>query len=416
MNIQEISKAFSNCECGNKHEFNIKDIVVESNATNRLGEILKKNKFPKNILVVADKTTLSVSQGIQKALKDFNATYYIYEELRVATMQEVNKIEDLIKGQDIGVLAVGTGSIHDTCRMATARQSKMLCLFATAPSMDGFASYNAPIVDNNFKITYEAKSPEVIIADTKILASSPSELKSAGFGDMVAKYVALIDWQVSHLITGESYCKRVAGLTRYATDKVFEMADKVTLNDEECAKKIFEGLILTGIAMSFTKTSRPASGTEHIMAHFIECKELLENKLPNYHGRDVGVCTLKVLKYYQKLSKFKKVTCEKEKINWNDVKEAYSKLYPEVEKLNTPDTITDSIDPRKIEENWEEIVSIIKSVPSYEEVKKKMKTAGCDLTFRDIKKPRKLVKTCLRYHPYMRRRLSLYRLSFMIKK
>ena len=151
------------------------------------------------------------------------------------------------------------------------------------------------------------------------------------------------------------------------------------------------------------------------MAHFIECKELLKNKLPNYHGRDIGVCTLKVLKYYQKLSKLKKVVAKKEEINWQDVKNAYEELYLEVGKLNTPDTITDGIDPKKIEENWGEIVKIIKSVPSYTEVKNKMKIAGCDLTFKDINKPKKLVKICLKYHPYMRRRLSLYRLSFMLK-
>ena len=76
--------------------------------------------------------------------------------------------------------------------------------------MDGFASYNAPLTDANFKITYSAKAPEVIIADTKILAASPAELKSAGFGDMIGKYVGLIDWQVSSLVSGEYYCEKVA--------------------------------------------------------------------------------------------------------------------------------------------------------------------------------------------------------------
>ena len=50
--------------------------------------------------------------------------------------------------------------------------------------------------------------------------------------------------------------------------------------------------------MSFTKTSRPGSGTEHIMAHFWECMELLDGKTPNYHGEDVGVTTLIMLRYY----------------------------------------------------------------------------------------------------------------------
>ena len=126
------------------------------------------------------------------------------------------------------MLAVGTGSVHDPCRLANARHNVPLCLFATAPSMDGFASYSAPIVNGNFKITYPAKCPEVIIGDTKILADAPAELKSAGFGDMISKYIALIDWQVSNLLTGESYCERVAALTRRATDQIFAMAGSVT--------------------------------------------------------------------------------------------------------------------------------------------------------------------------------------------
>ena len=73
--------------------------------------------------------------------------------------------------------------------------------------MDGFASYSSPLVENGFKASYPAKSPEVVIGDTKILANAPNELKSAGFGDMISKYVALIDWQVSTLITGELYCE-----------------------------------------------------------------------------------------------------------------------------------------------------------------------------------------------------------------
>ena len=130
----------------------------------------------------------------------------------------------------------------------------------------------------------DAKCPEVIIGDTKILAAAPAALKSAGFGDMVSKYIALIDWQVSNLLTGESYCERVAALTRQATDQIFAMAGRVTKRDEKTAAAIFESLLLTGIAMSFTKTSRPGSGTEHIMAHFWECMELLDSKTPNYHG------------------------------------------------------------------------------------------------------------------------------------
>lgn len=415
MDFQKLIDKFKNCPCGQKHECGIKDIRIGSGITAEVGDILRKNAFPAKLLLVADKTTLAVARGIRESLKDFALTFLIYDTLRVATMADVRKVEGFIDAGAEGVLAVGTGSVHDICRLACAHKNKPLCLFATAPSMDGFASYSAPIVDHNFKITYEAKSPEVIIADTKILAAAPNDLKSAGFGDMAAKYVALIDWRVSHLITGEAYCEHVADLTKYAADIVMDMADKITLNDEAAAAKIFEGLLLTGIAMSFTKTSRPGSGCEHIMAHYIECKELLENKVPDYHGEDVGVMTLIMLKVYDKLLKLPSVKCHAEQNDWKKIEEVYGPLAEDMKKMNTPKTLTADISPQTIEENFEKIKKIICSVPDYQTVREKMEKAGCKITYEQIGKSRALMEEALVYHPYMRRRLSLFRLTKMMR-
>ena len=414
IDLVALKKEFENCPCGVKHELNVKDIRVGSKITSKTGEILKENNFPTNILFVADKTTLAVSEGILDALKDFTLTFKIYDNLREATVSEVNVIKSLLINVD-GVISVGTGSLNDICRMASAELNKPLCIFATAPSMDGFASYNAPLTDGNFKVTYSAKTPEVIIADTAILASAPTILKGAGFGDMVGKYVGLIDWQVSHLITGEYYCEKVAALTKSATDKIMALADRVALNDEESAGAVFEALLLTGIGMSFTKTSRPASGTEHILSHFWECKKLLDGQLSDFHGRKVGVATLLIMDKYNELLQLESVKAKPEVIDWEDVYNNYGELSAEVKKLNTPDTITDGINPRLIEENWQKIREIIASVPTKEEIRTAMIKAGAPTTTEEIAVSENLKKQGLKYHPYMRRRLSLYRLSYMLE-
>lgn len=412
-NFRELIDSYQNCSCGVEHRCDIQDIRVGSGLVHRVGEILRENQFPQRLLLVADRNTLRAADGILESLKEFQIQTYIYEELRVATMDDVRLVESWFDRVD-GVIAVGTGSIHDPSRMACARQKKPLCLFATAPSMDGFASYNAPIVDGNFKTTHPAKCPEVVIADTKILAEAPAALKSAGFGDMISKYIALIDWQVSHLLTGEHYCERVAALTRHATDRLMSMADKVTLADEEAAGAVFESLLMTGIAMSFTLTSRPGSGTEHIMAHYWECQELLEGKTPNYHGEDVGVSTLMILRYYNELAQKRTIRAHKEQNNWEEIYADYGPLAEDVRRLNTPDTITDPIDPAELERRWPEILQIIASVPSYEACLAAMKQAGCKTTIAEIGKNPDFVARSFRYHPYMRRRLSLRRVANMI--
>lgn len=415
--IMEIIKEFTNnnCECGVLHETAIKDIQVASGIVGKVGDILRKNNFSKKLLLVADKNTLKASDGIIESLRGFDIEYRVYDDIRVAQMHHVEELEKIIDGRDISILSVGTGSVNDPCRLAAARRNKKLCIFATAPSMDGFASYSSPIVKDGFKSSYPAKSPEVIIADTKILADSPNELKSAGFGDMVAKYVGLVDWQISSLLTGEYYCARVADLTRDAVDRLMKMADKVTLKDEETAKQIFEALLMTGIGMSFVKNSRPASGSEHIISHLVECKELQKGIIPNYHGKDIGVCTLETLKYYEKLAGYKKVSVHRENADWDSIYEFYGSMSESVKELNTPDTIADGIDCNLLEKNWQKIRDIIHSVPSYNECKAAMIKAGCAITIDDIGKDRKFFYDCMKYSPYMRRRLTLLRIAPMIE-
>lgn len=413
LNFRALIDSFRDCGCGMDHRCGIHDIRIGSGLVTQAGEILQENGFPRRLLLIGDRDTLAAAAGLEESLTGFKVTRHCYDTLRVATMDDVRLVEDYLDRVD-AVVAVGAGSIHDPSRLACARRNKPLCLFATAPSMDGFASYNAPIVDGGFKTTHAAKCPEVIIADTKILAAAPKALKSAGFGDMISKYIALIDWQVSHLVTGEAYCPRVAELTRTAADRLMTMADRVTLEDEETAAAVLESLLMTGIAMSFTRTSRPGSGTEHILAHYWECIELLEGKIPNFHGEDVGVATLLTLREYEALAGRETVTAHPEVNDWDAVYRAYGPLAGDVRKLNTPDTITDGIDPRVIEEKWPEIRAIVRSVPDYDACYRAMKAAGCKTTIAEIGKDPAFVAESLLYHPYMRRRLSLRRLARMV--
>ena len=403
------------CNCGRVHETAVRDVVAEPGAVNKVGEILMRNSFPKDLLLVADKNTLKAAEPITDSLSGFNVSYKIYDDLRVAKMEHVEEIQGLIKGRDIAVLSVGTGSVNDICRLASSRENKRLCIFGTAPSMDGFASYGAPIVKGGFKSSYASKSPEVIIADTEILAAAPTELKSAGFGDMMAKYIGLIDWQISHLLTGEYYCEKIATLTREAADEIMGMADSVTKNDPHTAGKIFEALLKTGIGMSFSQNSRPASGSEHIIAHLIECVELCDGKIPNFHGEDVGVCTLEMLKYYNSLDECPSIKADCEKVDWDDVYAFYGDMASDVKKLNEPENCIDPVTPEILKENWSAIRKIIKSVPGYDEVKEAMEKAGCKITVSDIGKSEKLFSDCVKYSPYMRKRLTLLRLKDMIK-
>lgn len=413
LDLAAIKQEFSDCECGQAHPLTLKCVRAESGLVHHVGHILTAQAFPKRLLLVADNQTIRASTGIRESLADYSVKEIIYDNFRHAELKESKRIQVLAEDTE-AILAVGTGSIHDVCRYAAAQANLPLCLFATAPSMDGFASYNAALTDGYFKESFAAKTPEIILADTQILARSPKELKASGFGDMVAKYVALIDWQVSHLLINERYCPRVASLTRQAVDRLMAMSKKIQDENEQSAKAVFEGLLLTGIAMGFTKTSRPASGTEHILSHFWECMTLLEGHLSDYHGKKVGVATLLIMDVYERLAAYKAVDTFPEKVDWNEIYQAYGPLSDQVRRLNSPETITDRIDPERIKAVWPKIREIIHSVPSAAIIRKAMTKAGCALTTDAIGISDRLRDLGLTLHPYLRNRLSLYRLRNML--
>ena len=53
-----INSLSGECSCGVFHETAVRDIVIESGAVHKVGAVLRRNGFPKKLLLVADKNTI----------------------------------------------------------------------------------------------------------------------------------------------------------------------------------------------------------------------------------------------------------------------------------------------------------------------------------------------------------------------
>ena len=254
MDLDAIIRSLDGCPCGRPHRFDLKTYEADRGLVHKVGEILENSGFPKKLYVVSDETAMRVSEGILNSLDKCGYQYEVkvYPDMRYAYMATSNEIMAASADFD-GILSIGTGSVNDVCRYAAAKTNKSFAIFATAPSMDGFASDSAPLIENNFKISYPCRQPSVVIADTDILAASPTELKAAGYGDILGKYVGIVDWKVSHYTTGEYYCENIVSLVKKAVADVVSMTDKVTACDPEAARAIMDSLILTGCAISWAR-------------------------------------------------------------------------------------------------------------------------------------------------------------------
>jgi len=416
MDIQKILNIMRDCPCGKEHNLGHLVVEIEPGVLERTAEILKVNGFPRKLLAVADKNTMNAATGLPEILAKggFQCEWKIFDNMRKADMTEVDALIRFCKNVD-GVLSVGSGSLNDICRLASFKINKEFAIFATAPSMDGFAANHAPITEHSFKKSFSCHAPSIIIGDTEILAKAPAELKSAGFGDMVAKYVAIVDWKIAHLLIGEYYCPRVAELILDALQRVISLADKVTKNDQETAGSIMEALVMSGIAMSLTGCSRPASGSEHMISHFWEIKKLEQHELPDFHGKQVGVATLMVAQLYHEIVNRTIVLFHDDSTDWDAVYAVYGPSFTnDIQECNIP-AITEEISPTMLRKQWSQIRKMIQSdLPSPASLLSLMQTAGAATSIKEINITQELAEMGMLFHPYLRRRMTLTRLLPMV--
>ena len=418
LDLQKILASLENCPCGREHKVALRHVEIGHGVADRCGEILKAQAFAQTLLVVTDSHALAAAPRVIDSLVEagFTVKRLVYDTMTYAKIEQVREVEALLSDVD-GVLALGTGSVNDICRVASFNKGKQFAIFATAPSMDGFASDSAPIVENNFKNSQYVEQPSVILADTAVLAKAPAELKAAGFGDMMAKYIGILDWRISELLTGEYYCPAIADLTMQGVAKIVAQAERLQSDDEEAVASVMEGLILSGVAMKLANSSRPASGAEHVVSHYWECYKLARGIWPEFHGKKVGVATVLINRIYHNLAdRIAEIDPVADPTDWNEVYAAFDKTqHGDLKKVNSP-TITDKVSPARLKECWPEIRAMIKEMlPDDATMLSLMRAAGAVTEPEDVHVDAALLEKGLRYHAYMRYRVLLTRLLPMMQ-
>jgi glycerol-1-phosphate dehydrogenase [NAD(P)+] len=282
--------------------------------------------------------------------------------------------------------------LNDLARFLSYKLTIPYFIVATAPSMDGYASTVSPLIVNNLKTTYETISPKAIIADINILKKAPMEMILAGLGDILGKYTCLCDWELSRIINEEYYCSTVTNIVRNSINKCVSDIEGIKTRSDSAMKSLMEGLILSGIAMSFVGNSRPASGAEHHLSHFWEMKFLFDGKEAVLHGTKVGIATIAIVKLYELISTatvdFDSATNKIKRFHYDEWKAYMHKVYQqaapgiialeEKAQKNSPEKHEKRI--QVIQDKWTKIVGIIKEiVPATQAIEEILQKAGAPI-------------------------------------
>ncbi len=207
---------------------------------------------------------------------------------------------------------------------------------------------------------------------------------------MIAKYVSVCEWRISHIVYGDAYCEEIADLVRHCLKKIVDQADGLMRREPEALKAVLEGLVISGLAMAFAEISRPASGLEHYFSHMWEMQALQRGEPSDLHGIQVGVGTQLVLWIYENMLSGDAVDTEKAEAamrafdpeKWEArMRDIFGSVAPTVLEIerkvgkNRPETQKAHL--KTICGHWGEIRDIIRAeLPSREWILELMKRCG----------------------------------------
>ncbi len=300
------------CSCGKTHRFDAK-IEVGPGAVEGLGRYL--DAFgAKKIFLLSDRNTWQAAGArcheiITGSGRDCVSHCFRQETLEPDEQAVGSAVMHFAWDCDL-VVAAGSGVINDIGKCVAAMAKLPYIIVGTAPSMDGYASATSSMTRDGLKISLNTKGADVIIGDTDILRRAPLRLMKAGLGDMVAKYVSICEWRISHLINGEYYCQELAQLVRSALEQCVRQAGGLLRREESAVRAVFEGLVITGVAMNYAGVSRPASGVEHYISHCLDMRAVEYGTPMDLHGIQCAIGTRMAVKLYEKL---KRITPDREK-------------------------------------------------------------------------------------------------------
>ena len=234
------------------------------------------------------KLAIAVSNGSGARLRERlepslpGATWY---EVGGGTLDDAVRLADAIKsGHYDAVVGLGGGKIIDCAKYAAARVGLPLVAVPTNLAHDGLCSPVATLDNDAGRGSYGVPNPIAVVIDLDVIREAPVRFVRAGIGDAVSNINSIADWELSHRITGEKVDGLAAAMARQAGEAVLRHPGGI--GDNDFLQVLAEALVLTGVAMSISGDSRPASGSCHEINHAFD---LLFPKRAASHGEQCGL-------------------------------------------------------------------------------------------------------------------------------
>lgn len=188
------------------------------------------------------------------------------------SMRTIDELVSRIqKNETEVIMAIGGGKVLDVAKMAGTRTNIPVILIPTAISSDAICSPIAVIRMNEAtNVSIGVQMPKAVIIDLEIITASPPRLLVAGIGDLLSNKTAIVDWKLAEQAKQDQVNTLASIMATQAVEAFLHSVNRRTTKREALLQTAAHSLISSGIAMAIAGSSRPCSGSEHLISHALD--------------------------------------------------------------------------------------------------------------------------------------------------
>ncbi|MGA2091128.1 MAG: iron-containing alcohol dehydrogenase family protein [Endomicrobiales bacterium] len=258
-------------------------VRIKQGALDRIGIYISRLHLQNVVVLFNTELDQVLIQRVDKSMNENGISVLQHIPVRSSSLEHAQEIFQSLPRNTNAIVAFGGGKALDVAKYVAFLGRLPYIASPTSLSNDGFCSPQSSLEYQGKRRSFPSAMPYGVVIDTLICLNAPQILWHSGIGDLVAKITAVHDWKLSSKKNG-TQIDDFAALLSDAT--VFQLMAKPD-HDIEGIRLLSTALMLNGISMEICGSSRPASGSEHLISHALD----LISKRPRLHGLQVGIAT-----------------------------------------------------------------------------------------------------------------------------
>ena len=305
-----------NIDKNTPNQFYFKDYSLFHDKINSyLNDILTKIPNDKNIFILSDgqfkladinQNVNAIDRVFQSWDKSFNIIHknlshecHVSPEKIHASEHFLEKTSQLINAEkNCSIfIAFGSGTITDLLKHALFLNlpESFFISIPTAMTVTAFTSSFSVVDIGGAKRTRQSKYIDSTFWIEPLLQAAPMQLSRAGYGDLLARFVAYGDWYLSYKLgITDKYNELAYRLMEVFADPLKNSANH--FGQDILSNNAIEinaaALAMAGIAMSLSGETTPLSGYEHVISHALDFLRITSNRTFVLHGEQVALASL----------------------------------------------------------------------------------------------------------------------------